>query len=307
MRRLATVPPDARRLLLLAAADPTGDLALVSRAAEGLGIPESAARALESDGVLDLRAGVVFRHPLARSAVYRAATADERSAIHRALADATDPETDPDRRAWHRAQATSMPDEDVAAELERSAARAQARGGFAAAAAFLERSSVLTLDRCSSGRARARGGSGEVRGGRVRRGSHARCERGGGPVGRRPASGAGSPPRPHLVRRGTWERVRRGCCSPPPRTSSRSTLDGHARSISTRCPPPCSPVVWRVRVVLARSRPRCGPCPTSRIAARRGGPVARRIGPDDHRGSFERHAGRTRGLARLLERRHRSG
>lgn len=147
MRRAANVPPDARRLLLLAAADPTGDLALVSRAAERLGIPESAARALESDGVLDLRTGVVFRHPLARSAVYRAAAVDERTEVHRALADATDPKTDPDRRAWHRAQATSMPDEDVAAELERSAARAQARGGFAAAAAFLERSSVLTVDR----------------------------------------------------------------------------------------------------------------------------------------------------------------
>ena len=145
-RRLAIVPPDGRRLLLLAAADPTGDLALVSRAAERLKIPESAARTLGADGLLDLNAGVAFRHPLARSAVYRASTVDERSAVHRALADATDPETDPDRRAWHRAQATSMPDEDVATELEHSAARAQARGGFAAAAAFLERSSVLTLD-----------------------------------------------------------------------------------------------------------------------------------------------------------------
>ena len=145
-RRVANLLPDARRLLLLAAADPTGDLALVSRAAERLGIHGSTAQALGSEGLLDLRAGVVFRHPLARSAVYRAATEDERSAAHRALADATDPETDPDRRAWHRAQATLMPDEDVAAELERSAARAQARGGFAAAAAFLERSSVLTLD-----------------------------------------------------------------------------------------------------------------------------------------------------------------
>ncbi len=145
-RRLAIVPPDGRRMLLLAAADPTGDLALVSRAAERLEIPKSAARTLGSEGLLDLDAGVAFRHPLARSAVYRASTVDERSAVHRALADATDPETDPDRRAWHRAQATSMPDEDVASELERSAARAQARGGFAAAAAFLERSSVLTLD-----------------------------------------------------------------------------------------------------------------------------------------------------------------
>jgi len=139
-RRVANLSPDARRLLLLAAADPTGDLALVSRAAERLGIHESTAQALGSERLLDLRAGVVFRHPLARSAVYSAATEDERSAAHRVLADATDPETDPDRRAWHRAQATLMPDEDVAAELERSAARAQARGGFAAAAAFLERS-----------------------------------------------------------------------------------------------------------------------------------------------------------------------
>jgi len=145
-RRLETLPVDARRWLLLAAADPTGDLALVSRAAERLRIPESAPRTLRSDGLLDLSGGVVFRHPLARSAVYGASTADERAEVHGALADATDPELDPDRRAWHRAQATSMPDEDVAAELERSAARARARGGSAAAAAFLERASVLTLD-----------------------------------------------------------------------------------------------------------------------------------------------------------------
>src|SRR6185295_10162779 len=101
-RRVADLSSDARRLLLLAAADPTGDLALVSRAAERLEIHESTAQALGSEHLLDLRAGVVFRHPLARSAVYRAATEDERSAAHRVLADATDPETDPDRRAWHR-------------------------------------------------------------------------------------------------------------------------------------------------------------------------------------------------------------
>ncbi len=145
-RRLARLPVDARRLLLVAAADPVGDLALVWRAAQRLGIPESAAQAVESDGLVAFGSGVVFRHPLVRSAVYRAVGADARSEVHRALAEATDPAIDPDRRAWHRAQATAMPDEEVAAELERSAARAQARGGFAAAAAFLERSSVLTLD-----------------------------------------------------------------------------------------------------------------------------------------------------------------
>ena len=145
-RRLARLARVARRLLLVAAADPTGDLALVWRAAQLLGIPESAAHTVEADGLLAFGSGVVFRHPLVRSAVYQASGADERSEAHRALAEATDPEIDPDRRAWHRAQATSMPDEEVAAVLEHSAARAQARGGLAAAAAFLERSSVLTPD-----------------------------------------------------------------------------------------------------------------------------------------------------------------
>jgi DNA-binding CsgD family transcriptional regulator len=143
-RRLARLPGGARRLLLVAAADPVGDLALVWRAAQRLGIPESAARAVESDGLVAFGAGVVFRHPLVRSAVYRAAGAEERSEVHRALAEATDPDIDPDRRAWHRGQAAVMPDEEVAAELERSAARARARGGLAAAAAFLERAATLT-------------------------------------------------------------------------------------------------------------------------------------------------------------------
>jgi DNA-binding CsgD family transcriptional regulator len=143
-RRLARLPGDARRLLLIAAADPTGDPAVVWRAARQLGIPESIAETVEAEDLLELGVRVVFRHPLVRSAVYRAAGLKERRAVHRALADATDHEIDPDRRAWHRAQAASMPDETVAAELERSAGRAQARGGLAAVAAFLERAAALT-------------------------------------------------------------------------------------------------------------------------------------------------------------------
>jgi DNA-binding CsgD family transcriptional regulator len=145
-RRLARLPADARRLLLIAAADPTGDPAVVWRAARQLAIPESIADTLEAEDLLELGVRVVFRHPLVRSAVYRAAGPTERRAIHRALAGATDPQTDPDRRAWHRAQAASMPDEELAEELERSAGRAQARGGSAAVAAFLERAAALTSE-----------------------------------------------------------------------------------------------------------------------------------------------------------------
>ena len=143
-RRLANLSHEARRLLLVAAADPVGDPALVRRAAERLGIPERTASVVESEGLLAFGPNVVFRHPLVRSAVYRASGLRERREIHRALAEETDPEIDPDRRAWHRAQAAAGPDEEVAAELERSAARAQARGGFAAAGAFLERAAALT-------------------------------------------------------------------------------------------------------------------------------------------------------------------
>jgi DNA-binding CsgD family transcriptional regulator len=143
-RRLARLPGDARRLLLIAAADPTGDPAVMWRAAQQLRIPESIAETVEAEGLLELGVQVVFRHPLVRSAVYRAAGLKERRAVHRALAEATDPQVDPDRRAWHRAHAASVPDEDVAAELERSAGRARARGGAAAVAAFLERAAELT-------------------------------------------------------------------------------------------------------------------------------------------------------------------
>jgi DNA-binding CsgD family transcriptional regulator len=145
-QRLEQLPRDTQKLLLLAAAEPTGDPVLLWRAAQEFGIQESAAHAAESEELLTLDRGVVFRHPLVRSAVYGAADASERREVHGALAAATDPEVDPDRRAWHRAQAASMPEEEVAAELEHSAERAQARGGFSAAAAFLERATALTPD-----------------------------------------------------------------------------------------------------------------------------------------------------------------
>jgi DNA-binding CsgD family transcriptional regulator len=146
MRRLEALPADARRLLLLAAAEPVGDPVLLWRAAAQLGIEPGAADHAENEGLLAIGELVIFRHPLVRSAVYRAAGIEDRRAVHLALAEATDREADPDRRAWHLAAATTGPDEQVAAELERSAGRAQARGGVAAAAAFLRRSVALTLD-----------------------------------------------------------------------------------------------------------------------------------------------------------------
>ena len=146
MRRLEPLPADTRRLLLVAAAEPVGDAALLWRAAGLLGIGARAAAPAEAAGLVEIGARVRFRHPLVRSAVYRAASPAERREVHQALAEATDPSVDPDRRAWHRARAAAGPDEDVADELERSAGRAQARGGLAAAAAFLERATALTPD-----------------------------------------------------------------------------------------------------------------------------------------------------------------
>ena len=146
IRRLESLSVDARRLLLLAAAEPVGDPMLLWRAAEWLDIEPGAADHAANEGLLAIDERVTFRHPLVRSAVYGSASAEDRRAVHLALAEVTDREIDPDRRAWHLAAATSGPDEEVAAELERSAVRAQARGGVAAAAAFLRRSVALTRD-----------------------------------------------------------------------------------------------------------------------------------------------------------------
>ncbi len=146
LARVEQLPQPTQLLLLVAAAEPLGDVALLWRAAAELGIPiESVAPATGAD-LIQVGTRVTFRHPLLRSAVYRGASTDARRAVHQALADATDPAVDPDRLAWHRAQATLAPDELVAAELERAADRARARGGLGAAAAFLERSADLTPD-----------------------------------------------------------------------------------------------------------------------------------------------------------------
>jgi len=145
-RQLGAVPAQTRRLLLLAAADPSGDPLLVWQAAAKLGIPARAAAPAVEARLVEFGTRVRFRHPLARSAAYRSASLPDRQEVHGALAEASDATLDPDRRAWHRAQATAGPDEQVAAELERAAGRAQRRGGFAAAAAFLERAALLTTD-----------------------------------------------------------------------------------------------------------------------------------------------------------------
>ena len=146
IRQVESLPAQTQRLLLLAAAEPVGDVPLLWRAAERLGIGREAAGAAEAAGMVEIGARVRFRHPLVRSAAYRAAPALDRREIHRALAEATDGRLDPDRRAWHRARAAGGPDEAVASELESSADRAQARGGLSAAAAFLQRAAELTPD-----------------------------------------------------------------------------------------------------------------------------------------------------------------
>jgi DNA-binding CsgD family transcriptional regulator len=145
-RQLAALPAQTRRLVQLAAADPSGDPVLVWRAAGRLAIGAGAAGPAMEAGLAEFGGRVRFRHPLVRSAAYRSASIETRQELHGALADATDPAVDPDRRAWHRAQAAPGPDEAVAAELELCAGRARRRGGLAAAAAFLEQSAGLTLD-----------------------------------------------------------------------------------------------------------------------------------------------------------------
>ncbi|ADJ45293.1 LuxR family transcriptional regulator fused with ATPase domain [Amycolatopsis mediterranei S699] len=167
LQQLAPLPAGTRKLLLAAAAEPLGDATLLWRAAGELGLGADPAAAAEATGLIEFGPRIRFRHPLVRSAVYRSAAAGDRREVHRVLAEVTDARVDPDRRAWHRAQATVAPDEDVAAELERSAGRAQARGGLVAAAALLEQAATLTPDPALRARrelaaARAKRGAGAL-------------------------------------------------------------------------------------------------------------------------------------------------
>jgi DNA-binding CsgD family transcriptional regulator len=146
LRRLQALSEDSQLLVLAAAAEPVGDVQVLMRAADALGVDVDALGPVQAEGLLEVGARVRFRHPLVRSTVYQAASPEARRRVHRALAAATDAETNADRRAWHRAQAADGPDDDVAAELQRSASRALARGGVAAAAAFVERAATLSVD-----------------------------------------------------------------------------------------------------------------------------------------------------------------
>jgi DNA-binding CsgD family transcriptional regulator len=144
LHRLHALPAETRRLLLVAAAEPLGDPTLLWSAAETMGLSPDLVTAAESTGLIEFGTRIRFRHPLVRAAAYRSASIEERKRAHRALADVTDPDRDPDRRAWHRAHATTSPDSEIAGELERSAGRAQQRGGLMAAGALLERAAMLT-------------------------------------------------------------------------------------------------------------------------------------------------------------------
>jgi DNA-binding CsgD family transcriptional regulator len=143
-KRVRELPADTQTLLALAAAEPTGDPALLWSAARLLGLDWTTAAPAERAGLLEIGQRVYFRHPLVRAAAYRSAPLESRLEVHRVLAEVADPVQDPDRRAWHRAWSTVGPDDQIALELERAADRAKARGGLLAAAALLERAALLT-------------------------------------------------------------------------------------------------------------------------------------------------------------------
>ena len=260
-RQLEALPSPSRRLLLLAAAEPYGDLSLVWRAAGRLGIPVQAAAPAVDAGLVEFGARVRFRHPLLRSASYRSASVADRRAVHGALAEATDPETAPERRAWHRAKAAAGPDEEVAAELERSAGRAQARGGLAAAAAFLERSVLLTADPARRADRTLAAAQAHLQAGAFGTALELLADADdNGPgrwmscraPGRTCCGGRSCSPR-------AWAATLRRCCSRRPNGSSRSTPAWPARPTSPRGWRPCSPGGWPAPATCWKSPAPPGP------------------------------------------------
>ena len=250
VRQLEPLPGETRQLLLLAAAEPVGDVTLLRRAAELLGLEADEAGPAEDAGLIDIGARVRFRHPLVRSAAYRAASVPDRRDVHRALAEATDPQLDPDRRAWHRAHAAARFDETVAGELERSADRARSRGGIAAAAAFLARAAELTPDPAHRGAAGAGRRAGQVRVGGA--GGRAGAAGGGGdvPAGRAPARPARPPARADRVR--LRPRQRRSAAPARGRPAARG-----ARSRARRARPTSRPSEWRCTPGASTPTPVC--------------------------------------------------
>ena len=242
--RLAALPPSTRLLLLIAAAEPVGDPLLVWRAAAALGIGGDAAAPATAAGLVDLGAQVRFRHPLVRSAVYRAAAPEERQRVHRALADATDAEADPDRRAWHRAQATAGLDEDVAAELEHSAGRARARGGLAAGAAFHERAAELTPDPARRAQRALAAAQGKHQAGARDAALRLLAMAQAGPLDELEQRAGAAAARADHVRHDARPRRSSAAARRRPSGWSRSTRRSRARPTSTRSPRRSPPTAW---------------------------------------------------------------
>ena len=249
----------------LAAADPSGDRSLVWRAAGRLGIPVQAAAPAVEAGLVEFGARVRFRHPLARSAAYRSAPFSDRQQLHAALAEVTDPAADPDRRAWHRAQAAAGPDEEVAAELERSAGRAQARGGLAAAAAFLERSVPLTADPARHAERALAAAQASMQAGAFGKALELLATAEAGPLDEFQQRPGGPAARARSRSPRAWAATLPRCCSRRPSGSSRSTWTWPARPTWPRGARHRSPGIWRAPATCSRSPAPPGPSPRPRI------------------------------------------
>ena len=276
--RLGPLPPSTRLLLLVAAAEPAGDPVLVWRAAARLGIGPDAAVAAADAGLVDFGAQVRFGHPLVRSAVFRAGSPAERRRVHRALAEATDAGVDPDRRAWHCAQAAAGLDEDVAAELERSAGRARARGGLAAGAAFHERAAELTPDLRRRAQRGLLAAQGKHQAGAPDAALRLLAMAQAGPLDEHERA------RAQLLHAQITFAMTRGrdappCCSRRPGGSSRWIRGSPARHTSRRSRLRSPPTAWRAGVMRARSPrpfwpPTGSPLPAPAICCWTGSPCS---------------------------------